>query len=332
MPRRLMASLLIAAALMAACRDEGRPESTFPQLPDEPPDITGVVYGVGRPDDYYDPQPPYEFHQYGRARRVDLPTRVLSTFAVDAEMLAVSNGRVLAVCCVSSGGDHASPLDEPTRSFLGDRHHGLAELEGGRFAVLENANPHSGLIDYVLRIRDDNGLELASLDIENAAVTPPAPTPDGGFALVVQRPGGDAPADRASLVMFSATGIPVHEANLGDLRSTAGFNSTLLAVSRSGLAAVFAGDHHDSFLQRETVVVANASTGERIRGFKGWGGGAWSPDGTGLLLARPARRTAPRSTELAIAYGPKLAKLEKLGIVEGEFVPMRWLPEALPGA
>lgn len=337
MPRRPIVALLIAAALLAACRDEGRPESSFPQLPDEAPAVTGVVYGVGRPDDYYDITSPYEFQRYGRARRVDLPARNLTTFAADAETLAVIDGRLVAYCCTDTGPDHllaiesaetATPVEKFPESW------GLTEIAGARVATVENANKQSGVVDHVLHIRSVEGNEIEAIDVGNTVLTPPAPTAEGGFAVLVQRPGGDGPADRASLVSFSPAGVPVHESALGDLSRTqgSGFSAMQLAISNTGLVAVFTGDTLAATSRYNASVVFKTQTGERLRSFRGWHGGAWSPDGTGLLLARVKSKTAPRTTELALAYGPKLAKFKKLGVIEGEFVPLRWLAQPLPGA
>ena len=266
---RLALAVVALAGLVAGCRDEGRQASTFPQLPADPPAVTGVVYGSSD----------------GRsAVRYSLPDL---------------NGTVIAG-------------DANTEQAA------LAALPGDRTVAV-------GRERRSVEIRDATGGALVTVRLDNEVISSATGLTGGGYALLVQRPGGGT-TNRASLVTFSPTGVPVHEAAIGDVTAVSTRASEIvLTTSTTGLVAVFP----DSLERNSQTSVYNAATGALVRSFAARSGGAWSPDGTGLVLGAV---NSSGSTDVWLVYGPKLARSERLGTTGGRLVPMRWLPEALPGA
>lgn len=60
---------------------------------------------------------------------------------------------------------------------------------------------------------------------------------------------------------------------------------------------------------------------ELVASLDGEEGVAWSPDGTGLLVAR---RDGPRASELAVAWGPRLRERRPVGRPPRPVVPQVW--------
>lgn len=101
-----------------------------------------------------------------------------------------------------------------------------------------------------------------------------------------------------------------------------------LSWSSQGLVAI-SGGRMDSFQGASgdealnTTLIVDPDTGTTVRTIEGWHGLAWSPDGTGLLLTRPV---APRTTEVAVAYGPSLASIQNIGSAGGYLTGLVWRP------
>jgi hypothetical protein len=69
------------------------------------------------------------------------------------------------------------------------------------------------------------------------------------------------------------------------------------------------------------VTVVDPSAGEIVAAIDGWLGTAWSPDGTGVLVAR---LTGSDTTQLVLLSGPRLAQRTDLGTVPTAFTPHGW--------
>ncbi|HLG00641.1 MAG TPA: hypothetical protein VI916_09225 [Acidimicrobiia bacterium] len=101
-----------------------------------------------------------------------------------------------------------------------------------------------------------------------------------------------------------------------------GFGAAM-SWSSSGILAVSAAMGVHSPAPRETLLL-DPATGAALGRIDGYYGQAWSPDGTGLLLARSTEDR--RGTELAIGYGPELKEIERIETIDGHFSPRVWLP------
>jgi hypothetical protein len=80
--------------------------------------------------------------------------------------------------------------------------------------------------------------------------------------------------------------------------------------------------HEETAVESWTVVL-DPTTGERVADIDGWHALAWSPDGTGLMAARP---TGPETTRLRLYWGPALDHHTDLGEIDIPFAPWWWVP------
>lgn len=100
----------------------------------------------------------------------------------------------------------------------------------------------------------------------------------------------------------------------------------VLSWSGAGLVAI-SRDRMDSFQgvsgneSLNTTLIVDPATGATVRTIEGWHGLAWSPDGTGLLLTRPV---APRTTEVAVAYGSTMGSIDIVGTVSDYVTGLFW--------
>lgn len=326
-PRRGKAPLVVAVATvvvlavvaLGSAGDDRAPRVTA-DIPPGPPEVTGTVlaevYTVPCTGDCVD----------ARARFPIIDPEQLEVLASDER------------------GDNYS--DGPTsRHPLRDGR--FFTSEGGGALLVDPADGSSmalgrGLVTSadvlpdgrVVFVKVDDGAEVAIADPAGGTVTrvrlpgdlspsAVAVAPDGTMAVL-----GEG-ARCCNVVLFAPDGDVsfLDVAGALDRRGIVVIGDTAMSWSVSGLLAISQDlpepwTGASSPLQGWTVVI-DPDDGERITAIDGWQGLAWSPDGRGLLVAR---RAGPRSSELAVYWGPELSERIDLGRVPLPVLPRFWLP------
>ncbi|HEX9994048.1 MAG TPA: hypothetical protein VGB14_14065 [Acidimicrobiales bacterium] len=180
---------------------------------------------------------------------------------------------------------------------------------------------------YRVGVVDPDGGGLVDLPIPDG-LQPHAVAagPGGSFAVLADRE--SCCLNEPALLVVDRDGTEhVHDlSDALDGRRNLVVGEPELSWGASGLLAVsqdLAEPYIPSSPQRGWVVVVDPATGDRVAAIDGWQGVAWSPDGHGLLLARHLR---PRSSEVAVFWGPGLAERIDLGVAPLPVLPRSWAP------
>ncbi|HVE95102.1 MAG TPA: hypothetical protein VNB24_09290 [Acidimicrobiales bacterium] len=169
------------------------------------------------------------------------------------------------------------------------------ELSDGRLVVTTSVVLADGTTTFDLVIHDrSTGARQPLLRDENRLSNPVIGP--GGQIGVIQSIGDDASVFRT----FTAAGTDLAVVRLPERRN--GYSEVRVSWSRLGLLAIsgnLVGWDHDA-----STSIVDPVSGREVHHIDEWMGQAWSPDGTALLLARPAAKG--RRTELATATGSAL--------------------------
>jgi hypothetical protein len=177
----------------------------------------------------------------------------------------------------------------------------------------------------------DGTPEVRLLDTDatsRAVATPdgfiPRQVADGphGWYAVLGGPMDDVPCCGQRLLLVGPQGVHQRMLVLPD-RSPSG-SPVEVAWGPSGLIAVATRfpAHPDEPDDDDYTMVLDPRAGTLVASFDGWLGTAWSPDGTGLLLAR---LTGSGGAQLALVWGEDLAERTDLGTIPAAFTPHRWV-------
>lgn len=193
---------------------------------------------------------------------------------------------------------------------------------GEEATVVSVGGVSSGATTYDLRVGNQTVIRGA------VALSVPTFGPAGRLAVLQARPSTRYLFHDAELVVFDGiTEVARHRVQgvppdgVLSSRPALSWSSKGLVALSGGRMDPFQGTSGDEALN--TTLIVDPDTGATVRRIEGWHGLAWSPDGTGLLLTRPV---APRTTEVAVAYGASLASMDMIGSAEDYLTVLVWRP------
>ena len=217
----------------------------------------------------------------------------------------------------------ADGRNEPVPEFLHERvEYAPVELPDGRVVATTSVLLGRGSLSYDLVILDRRSGARISLLHGEDRLSNPVIGP-GGQIGVIQRLGGFVtPVFRT----FTADGEDLSAVRLPARINRGAPQGERVSWSRLGLLAV--SYSLIGWVPDEQTFILDPVSGNEVHRIDGWNGQAWSPDGTALMLARPAAKG--RRTELAFGYGQRVERiLFENGFgssADDYFMPLLWLP------
>lgn len=225
---------------------------------------------------------------------------------------------------VDPGGAPPLPLGKDARSvdLLQDRRLVLLATDDAGRSVIRTIDERTGSVE--------------DRPVPSAVHNPTAVTGGPNGALAVVGKGGRCSCALRDLVVIAADGREQHRRLSTPERTGTPFVPAiswgpggLLAVTNElpdPLAAAFFENRRAperDVLHPGWTDVYDVRTGDLVVSLDGWQGLAWAPDGRGLLTAR---RDGERASQLAVWWGPGLARRLDLGRSPLPLMPRYWSP------
>jgi hypothetical protein len=328
--------VLVAAVTLATRDSEHRPAFPEPQpeqppytgplppvrpLPDRPPDAAGAVSGQAGTGCLGDAD-----CVGGRPARVDLPDVGAPEELPHPDTVELSDGRRFEF--TPTGG--TAPWGElgMPETWLVDPANGSRLSLGAGSVEAAAALPDGRIAAIWFPITEDPVLELRIVDAQARSTRVDLPDgfqpseiaggPDGWYAVL----GTLYPCCPRQLLLVAPDGAQRRLVLDRDGQTASGVQ---ISWGEAGLIAVspLIPRHPEEGDGGSWVTVVDPNAGEIVASIDGWLGTAWSPDGTGLLVAR---LTGEDTARLAVLWGPGLAERTDVGTVPAAFTPHAWTP------
>lgn len=321
-----LVAVLAVVAVAVVVADDGRAQRVVADLPPGPPPIAGTVVAAvqagtcnsafcvgGARFDVSDPRSVQRLSSDGRWAAEADPGRENALALPDGRLLRATEDGTTVVADPATGGElsvgavravSADVLADGRVVMVGVRSDGIrvGVVDPGGGGFVEQSLPE-GFIPHAVAAGPDGRFGVLG-DERECCLNEPA-------LLVVEPDGTEVLHDLSDA--------------LGDRRQLVEGDPEL-SWSTAGLVAV-SSDLPEPFIPSQQangwVVVVDPDGGKQVAAIDGWQGLAWSPDGRGLLVAR---RAGPRSSELAVLWGPELSERIDLGRVPLPVLPRFWLP------